>query len=1025
MLDMDVDAFFREQDERMNEPEDDMEEFITRLATTRRYKAFYPELGNSLDSMDLKTPPKAGFKMQFAVSMSKEPSFWSTPMIPGRPDDSPNTVSYPDLGSSLKWTRSKIPLSVGPEMDDSHMRPTSPTGRGVSSNLIAGEDAMDVEPVALSRPPVSPIRLRTSPRQSGIPRTSPATFSAEPSLKRKESPVKSQQPPRKKPATEQPPMEVTSVVKPSSRKSKSKQSPVEPQQPSLKKFAIHPPPAEVTTVKPPSRKLKSKEAPVEPQQPPRKKPATEPPPVEVTSVVKQPSRKLISRPTVKVPHPVVPETIDLSLSPIEDANFSVLVSRFEPEATSTQPLAAEPSLFLQMQQRVEKRNRENKLRKKTLKRVPVAGPSKAGPSNNDASSGDELSSIISVSSRAPSPENRIIPITKTKLKQKEKEKPEPKPVKKAPQKKGKKEKIRMTPREYAQMIKDKYNAPTEPGERRPVVDMFLKGKNIFYTGGDLSVASETTRDHMNLLVKHGANLFPVFDAERVDYIVTDAQLGPTLRALGVRTLRDIPSHIAAVKWKWIGSGFKPFPERVPQYELRDDNGNTIPRASLAQKTMGDVSHISDFTQDKIQPRRSVHDSDSEDEERNEKPVARSKAPQMGEASSSARKYDPSDPLAEFYAQARADRDNAWSRHGEVDDDETDLSDSDNEAPPPAPGSAPKRGFTCDSRQAQPRKNGPNEFIAKKLEELMLLHKAKPSEDDHWRAFTYNKCLRTIRSHPKPIQTLAEALSIRHVGVKTAKKIMEIVNTGDLGRIKYENTEDVKATKLFQGIYGVGQKTAFQWYAAGCRTLEDIKAGKGGVKLTPAQSVGIEFYDDINDRMPRQEAKGLFDLIKPVALAIDPELEIHIMGSYRRGKADCGDIDIMITRCPEDGRTHAGILHHLILRFPTMPSTKKAIYRGLCRLPRFGSRRRRIDFLTVPWTSRGAALLYYTGDDIFNRAMRYKANRLGYSLNQRGLYAGVVRSVAKWSVKTNQGNIVASETEEEIFRMLVGSVPEAS
>lgn len=159
-------------------------------------------------------------------------------------------------------------------------------------------------------------------------------------------------------------------------------------------------------------------------------------------------------------------------------------------------------MFLQMQQRVEKRNRENKLRKKTLKRVPVAGPSKAGPSNNDASSGDELSSIISVSSRAPSPENRIIPITKTKLKQKEKEKPEPKPVKKAPQKKGKKEKIRMTPREYAQMIKDKYNAPPAPGERRPVVDMFLKGKNIFYTGGDLSVASETTRDHMNLVGFH-------------------------------------------------------------------------------------------------------------------------------------------------------------------------------------------------------------------------------------------------------------------------------------------------------------------------------------------------------------------------------------------------------------------------------------------------------------------------------------------------------------------------------------------
>lgn len=34
--------------------------------------------------------------------------------------------------------------------------------------------------------------------------------------------------------------------------------------------------------------------------------------------------------------------------------------------------------------------------------------------------------------------------------------------------------------------------------------------------------------------------------------------------------------------------------------------------------------------------------------------------------------------------------------------------------------------------------------------------------------------------------------------------MEIINTGDLKRIKYENTEDVAATRAFQGIYGVGK-----------------------------------------------------------------------------------------------------------------------------------------------------------------------------------------------------------------------------
>ena len=39
---------------------------------------------------------------------------------------------------------------------------------------------------------------------------------------------------------------------------------------------------------------------------------------------------------------------------------------------------------------------------------------------------------------------------------------------------------------------------------------------------------------------------------------------------------------------------------------------------------------------------------------------------------------------------------------------------------------------------------------------------------------------------------------------------------------------------------------------------------------------------------------------------------------------------------------------------------EATYRGLCRLPDVpNSKRRRIDFLAVPWEARGAALLYYT------------------------------------------------------------------
>lgn len=56
-----------------------------------------------------------------------------------------------------------------------------------------------------------------------------------------------------------------------------------------------------------------------------------------------------------------------------------------------------------------------------------------------------------------------------------------------------------------------------------------------------------------------------------------------------------------------------------------------------------------------------------------------------------------------------------------------------------------------------------------------------------------------------------------------------------------------------------------------------------------------------------------------------------------------------------------------LALPDDMQSLEAIYRGLCKLPdRVGdngevvpSKRRRLDFLSVPWEHRGAALLYYT------------------------------------------------------------------
>ncbi|KIN95902.1 hypothetical protein M404DRAFT_294134 [Pisolithus tinctorius Marx 270] len=75
----------------------------------------------------------------------------------------------------------------------------------------------------------------------------------------------------------------------------------------------------------------------------------------------------------------------------------------------------------------------------------------------------------------------------------------------------------------------------------------------------------------------------------------------------------------------------------------------------------------------------------------------------------------------------------------------------------------------------------------------------------WWSLTHSLTgIRALRNYPKQITSFSEARSIRGVGEKTALKIMEIINTGDLRRIEHERTDDVEVTRLFQGIYGVGK-----------------------------------------------------------------------------------------------------------------------------------------------------------------------------------------------------------------------------
>lgn len=69
----------------------------------------------------------------------------------------------------------------------------------------------------------------------------------------------------------------------------------------------------------------------------------------------------------------------------------------------------------------------------------------------------------------------------------------------------------------------------------------------------------------------------------------------------------------------------------------------------------------------------------------------------------------------------------------------------------------------------------------------------------------------------------------------------------------------------------------------------------------------------------------------------------------------------------------------------------------------------------PETEYGAALIYFTGNDIFNRSIRLLASNKNMRLNQHGLYDHVIRGQNR--EKLSEGELVEGRSEKKIFEIL--------
>jgi DNA polymerase IV len=312
-----------------------------------------------------------------------------------------------------------------------------------------------------------------------------------------------------------------------------------------------------------------------------------------------------------------------------------------------------------------------------------------------------------------------------------------------------------------------------------------------------------------------------------------------------------------------------------------------------------------------------------------------------------------------------------------------------------------------------------------IEVLQKMYDYYERMQDQWRTLAYRKAIAALRCHKERIVSKKQAAAIPYIGERLAQKIEEIVWTGRLRRLESTTLEpNDEALQTFLNIYGVGYKLAATFVAKGFRTLEDLKSR---ATLSKNQVIGVEHYDDFLARIPREETGRHARLVRSVLEKINPNIEVTVGGSYRRGAATSGDIDYIITardtpmpilrdQILNEMMPRLWALRYLRCCLAETSSVDGTKWHGAAVLP--GSQPavwRRVDFLLVPYEEFGAALIYFTGNDIFNRSIRLLASKKGMRLNQRGLWKDVMRGPEKGRV--TQGTLVEAQSEKIIFAKL--------
>jgi DNA polymerase IV len=331
-----------------------------------------------------------------------------------------------------------------------------------------------------------------------------------------------------------------------------------------------------------------------------------------------------------------------------------------------------------------------------------------------------------------------------------------------------------------------------------------------------------------------------------------------------------------------------------------------------------------------------------------------------------------------------------------------------------------------------RSTPPNPLNAEFISLLSKIKHSRILQHDEIGVRAYSTSIASLSAYPHVLTTCREIIRLPGCDQKIATLFNEYKVSGTLQVLAdIEANDELQTLDLFYNIWGVGAKTAQDFYNRGWRELDDIVAD-GWNSLHDTQKAGLKFYDEFLLGIPRSEVEHIASIIHRHARQVrNRDVECIIVGGYRRGKQESGDVDVILSHRNEDitrnlardvttSLQEAGWVTHTLTLHETsthrdqqtLPFRIGGGGHGFDSLdksfvvwqdPNFSdsdtssdddsaSKRkrnpnphRRVDIIVSPWRTVGCAILGWSGATTFQRDIRRFAKKVkGWKFDSSGI-----------------------------------------